>query len=115
MDSAVLTASYWVVLVDKLRPFCSRCHGMWRGGWIDAELPAPEAVEIPTVVMTVAHQEACYAAMRYAKRYQLPLVTIFHDWWPDIPPVHDPFRSMIERSFRELYQESSLACVLVQE
>ena len=85
---------------------------LWRGGWIDAELPAPEAVEIPTVVMTVAHQEACYAAMRYANKYQLPLVTIFHDWWPDIPPVHDPFRSIIERSFRRLYQESSLAlCV----
>ena len=71
----------------KLSSFSQDAMVMWRGGWIDGELPAPEGVEIPSVVMTVAHHEACYAAMRYAKRYQLPLVTIFHDWWPDIPSV----------------------------
>ena len=96
----------------KLSPFCQDTMVLWRGGWIDAGLPAPENAEMPTVVMTVAHHEACYAAMRYAKRYQLPLVTIFHDWWPDIPTVHGPFRSILERSFRELYKASSLAlCV----
>ena len=96
----------------KLSSFSQDAMVLWHGGWIDGELPAPEAVEIPSVVMTVAHHEACYAAMRYAKRYQLPLVTIFHDWWPDIPSVHEPFKSMLERSFRELYKASSLAlCV----
>ena len=96
----------------KLRPFSQDVMALWRGGWIDAELPAPEDVGMPTVVMTVAHHEGCYAAMRYAKRHHLPLITIFHDWWPDIPPVHGPFKSILERSFRQLYEESSLAlCV----
>jgi glycosyltransferase involved in cell wall biosynthesis len=98
--------------VEWLHPFCQDVMVLWRGGWIDAELPAPQVSEIPSVVMTVAHEEGCYAAMRYAERHDLPLVTFFHDWWPDMAEVHAPFRSMLERSFRQLYEESSLAlCV----
>jgi glycosyltransferase involved in cell wall biosynthesis len=96
----------------RLHPFCEDVMALWRGGWIDAELPVPQETGLPTVVMTVAHEEACYAAMRYAKKYNLPLVTFFHDWWPDIPNIHLPFRHVIERSFRRLYRESALAlCV----
>lgn len=85
---------------------------IWRGKWIDGELPAPEDTGVSSVVMTVAHGDAYHAAIRYAHLHQLPLVTIFHDWWPDIPPMHKPFRSMLESSFRKLYNESSLAlCV----
>lgn len=85
---------------------------LWRGGWIDADLPAPGDKKTPTVVMTVAHGDAYYAATRYAQRYNLPLVTIFHDWWPEMPALHRPFRAMLERRFQKLYQESALAlCV----
>jgi len=95
-----------------LNAFCQDIMTLWRAGWIDAELPAPEDKDVPTVVMTVAHQEACYAAMRYAKKHDLPLVTFFHDWWPDIPKVHRPFRRILEKSFLGLYDKSSLAlCV----
>ena len=98
--------------VKWLRPFCQDVMVLWRGGWIDAELPSPQVSEIPSVVMTVAHEEACYAAVRYARRHDLPLVTFFHDWWPDLAEVHAPYKSMLERSFRQLYEESSLAlCV----
>ena len=98
--------------IKWLSPFCQDVMVLWRGGWIDAELPAPETANFSTVVMTVAHQEACHAAMRYAHRYGLPLVTFFHDWWPDVPAVHRLFRSLLERSFRQLYSKSSLAlCV----
>ena len=96
----------------KLRRFSQDAMALWRGRWIDAELAAPEATELNAVVMTVAHHEGCYAAMRYAKRYHLPLITIFHDWWPDYPSAHRPLKSILERSFRQLYEESSLAlCV----
>ena len=96
----------------KLSPFSQDTMALWRGRWIDAELAAPEPGERPAVVMTVAHHEGCYAAMRYAKRYHLPLITIFHDWWPDYPSVHRPLKSILEHSFRQLYEESSLAlCV----
>jgi glycosyltransferase involved in cell wall biosynthesis len=65
--------------------------------------------------MTVAHEEACYAAMRYARRYDLPLVTFFHDWWPDIANVHRPFRSVLDRLFRELYYKSDLPLCVSDE
>jgi len=82
---------------------------LWKGGWIDHELPAPCKTDSVSVVMTVAQGDAYYAAARYAKRYDLPLVSIFHDWWPDIARLHKPFRSIIQDSFMQLYQDSALA------
>ncbi|MBD2209703.1 glycosyltransferase [Nostoc linckia FACHB-104] len=65
-----------------------------------------------TLILTVAHGDGCWAAQRFAQRNQLPLVTIFHDWWPDIPNVHQPFRQLLEQRFVQLYQKSNLAlCV----
>ena len=64
------------------------------------------------IVLTVAHGDGCWAAQRFAQCYQLPLVTIFHDWWPDIPSLHQPFRRLLQQHFQQLYQQSDLAlCV----
>jgi len=69
-------------------------------------------LDSPTVVLTVAHGDGCWAAQRFARRYQLPLVTIFHDWWPDIPAVHAPIRALLANRFQQLYRRSALAlCV----
>jgi glycosyltransferase involved in cell wall biosynthesis len=62
-----------------------------------------------TVVLTVAHGDGCCAAKQFAQKNDLPLVTIFHDWWPDMPAVHAPFRQKLGRSFKQLYQASDLA------
>ncbi len=72
----------------------------------------PRAVDEAAVVLTVAHGDGCWAAQRFAKRHGLPLATIFHDWWPDVPAVHAPLRRLLEARFRRLYAESDLAlCV----
>lgn len=85
---------------------------LWNSRFLDKELPESDSSAKSTVVMTVAHGEACYAAARYAKRHGLPLLTIFHDWWPDIADVHKPLRSVLQRSFIQLYRDSSFAlCV----
>ncbi|NEN98386.1 MAG: glycosyltransferase family 4 protein [Moorea sp. SIO3I7] len=64
------------------------------------------------IVLTVAHGDGCWAALRFAKKYGLPLVTIFHDWWPDLPIVHAPFRQLIARRFQQLHDGSDLVlCV----
>jgi glycosyltransferase involved in cell wall biosynthesis len=92
-----LTENFWV---------------LWQGQWLDPLLP--KHVENPesTVVLTVAHGDGCYAAQRFATKHQLPLVSFFHDWWPDIPPVHRSFRKSIDESFRKLYTASQAAlCV----
>ena len=65
-----------------------------------------------TIVLTVAHGDACWAAQDFAQKYNLPLVSIFHDWWPDIPNIHAPLRYWLKQKFQQLYSKSALAlCV----
>lgn len=103
-----------VGLIDRtlMRRFAQDIWAIWEGRWIDAELPPMPSTATPTVVLTVAHAEGGLAAMRYAKRNALPLVTFFHDWWPDIAEVHDAIRPKITKTFRELFFSSRVAlCV----
>lgn len=67
-----------------------------------------------TIVLTVAHGNGCWAAQRFAQRYQLPLVTIFHDWFPDLPSLHKPFHDFLEKRFQKLYQQSNLTLCVSQ-
>ena len=71
-------------------------------------------IENNTIVLTVAHGNGCWAAQRFAQRYQLPLVTIFHDWFPDLPSLHKPFHDLLEKRFQQLYQQSDLALCVSQ-
>jgi glycosyltransferase involved in cell wall biosynthesis len=78
----------------------------------DILLPSRADGNHRTVVLTVAHGDGCWAARRFARKHSLPLATIFHDWWPDIPEVHAPCRRVLDRRFRQLYRDSDLAlCV----
>jgi glycosyltransferase involved in cell wall biosynthesis len=64
------------------------------------------------LVVTVAHGELFETAWRFAESRRLPLITFFHDWWPDIPKVHTPFRWILKRKFQNLYKRSNVAlCV----
>jgi len=85
----------------------------WRDGrWLDALLPTSVSDPTCSVVLTVAQGDACGAAQRFAQKHRLPLVTFFHDWWPDMAAVHRPFQRYLEMRFRDLYQQSQLAlCV----
>lgn len=76
-----------------------------RGRWYR---PCFDDSVLPDVVVTIAHGDLQYAALEYATRNKVPLVTIFHDWWPAIADVHDVLRRKLERSFREIYQQSSV-------
>jgi len=85
---------------------------IFKGRWLDAELPTVIDNAMPTVVITVAHGDGHYAAQRFAQKHGLPLITFFHDWWPDCAKVHGIFRHILERHFSSLYQKSSAAlCV----
>ncbi|MBD2150280.1 glycosyltransferase [Pseudanabaena sp. FACHB-1277] len=65
-----------------------------------------------SIVLTVAHGDGCWAAQSFAQKYKLPLVSIFHDWWPDIPNIHRPLKSLLLQRFRQLYLKSDLTlCV----
>jgi glycosyltransferase involved in cell wall biosynthesis len=76
--------------------------------------PSNSTIENNTIVLTVAHGNGCWAAQRFAQKYQLPLVTIFHDWFPDLPSLHKPFHDLLEKRFQKLYQQSNLALCVSQ-
>jgi glycosyltransferase involved in cell wall biosynthesis len=66
----------------------------------------------PDVVLTVAHGWWHIQARRTAKKFELPLVSFFQDWWPDFPEVPRAFRSRVEREFRKTCADSAVAiCV----
>ena len=78
----------------------------------DALLSSCPGTNHQAVVLTVAHDDACWAACRFSQKHSLRLATIFHDWWPDIPSVHAPCRRLLNERFLRLYRESDLAlCV----
>lgn len=91
--------------------FAEDFWALWGGRWIDETLhELPKGSQ--AVVLTVAHGDGFGAAMRFARRHRLPLVSIFHDWWPDMPPMRGWARRYLERRFRALYAKSDLAfCV----
>lgn len=85
----------------------------WRDGrWLDRLLPETVPGKERVVVVTVTQGDAFGAARRFAQKHNLPLVTIFHDWWPDMPLLHRPWRMVLERRFRETFEKSDLVfCV----
>jgi len=96
----------------RLRRFAEDFWVLWQGRWIDPELPTRIAHPQRTIVLTVAHGDGFIAAKRFARKHQLPLVSFFHDWWPDIPDCHGPIRRLLERRFKAFAHESDVAlCV----
>ena len=69
----------------------------------------------PDIILTVAHNEFCWLAQQIAQEFNIPLVTFFHDWWPDMAYVHSFARGFITRRFKRLYQQSQLALCVDEE
>lgn len=66
----------------------------------------------PNLIITVAEGIHWIAAHQMSQEFNIPLVTIFHDWWPDLACVHPWARKTLEQRFKKLYQQSTLAfCV----
>ena len=85
---------------------------LWKGRWIDKDLPSKVEHDLKTIVGTVAHGDGFYAAQRFAKKQDLPLVVFFQDWWPDMAEVPKPFVKLLDKQFLELAKSCSLGiCV----
>ena len=85
---------------------------LWKGGWIDADLPAEIAGDQKTIVGTVAHGDGFYAAERFAKKHGLPLTVFFQDWWPDMAGLPKPLVKLLDKQFMGLAKSCSLGiCV----
>jgi glycosyltransferase involved in cell wall biosynthesis len=66
----------------------------------------------PDAIVTVAYGSYSFVAAAIARRLKLPLITFFHDWWPDLTLCRGWTKSLLDRRFRHLCRESQLAlCV----
>ena len=85
---------------------------LWKGRWMDKDLPVKVERDQKTIVGTVAHGDGFYAAQRFAKKHNLPLVVFFQDWWPDMAGVPKPFIKLLDKHFLALAKSCSLGiCV----
>jgi len=70
------------------------------------------ARQSPDAIMTVAYGTLYPIALRLAQHFKLPLITFFHDWFPDMAWVPGGLRPYLDRQFRHLYRHSDVAfCV----
>jgi glycosyltransferase involved in cell wall biosynthesis len=77
--------------------------------WDDRARAAAKVFK-PQVILTIAAGDGCHAALRVARELGVPLVSIFHDWWPDIVPAQ--VRTGEDGRFLGLYRGSRIAlCV----
>jgi len=63
----------------------------------------------PDYILTVAHGRMCFRAEAVARRYAIPLITIFHDWYPAATPASKKMLFLLNKEFRKLFQASALA------
>jgi glycosyltransferase involved in cell wall biosynthesis len=64
------------------------------------------------LIVTVAEGIHWIAAQKMSQEFNIPLVTIFHDWWPELAAIDPWAKETLERRFKQLYQQSVLAfCV----
>lgn len=68
----------------------------------------------PDVVLTVAHGGLARMALAEAISTNLPLVTVFHDWWPDLSRTHRFVKPFFDNRFRKLSRKSSF-CLCVSD
>lgn len=110
----VVSSFYKRLQKTRLHPFLKDLELFLNGYRWEVLLAGDEVPKKDAIVLTVAHGDGCWAALRFAQKYTLPLVTIFHDWWPDCPTVHRPFRQILEDRFQRLYRESTVALCVSQ-
>jgi len=63
----------------------------------------------PSVLLTVAHGGLCQQALRLSQEFNIPLVTIFHDWWPDISGLTGSRRLQADCDFNSLIAGTTVA------
>ncbi|MEQ8384395.1 MAG: glycosyltransferase [Coleofasciculus sp. A1-SPW-01] len=66
-------------------------------------------------ILTVAEGIHWIAAQQISKESHIPLLTIFHDWWPNIAYIHPCLKSILEKRFKCLYQQSTVAFCVSEE
>lgn len=67
------------------------------------------------LILTVAEGVHWIAAMKISREFKIPLVTIFHDWWPDVASINEWARKILDKKFKYLYHQSKLVFCVSEE
>ena len=73
----------------------------------EGQIHAASRAARPDLILTVAHGPLAMVALRISKSLKIPLVSLFHDWWPHFTSPYWPRNS--EACFLKLYRESRVA------
>ncbi|NJK33741.1 MAG: glycosyltransferase family 4 protein [Oscillatoriales cyanobacterium SM2_2_1] len=60
------------------------------------------------LVLTIAEGWQWHVALKVSKRLNLPLVTIFHDWWPEVVELPSFAQRLFEKRIHDLAAASKL-------
>ncbi len=71
------------------------------------------AAHRPDALVAIAHGETAFLAARVARQARLPLVLLFHDWWPDFVPTR--YRGVLDSRFRRLSRRCAAALCVSEE
>lgn len=63
----------------------------------------------PDIILTVAHGPLFWLAYKVSKKFQIPLVTIFHDWWPEFSCQPAFARWHLDKRVRLIHQQSRVS------
>jgi glycosyltransferase involved in cell wall biosynthesis len=69
----------------------------------------------PDIIITVAEGIHWIAAQKMSQEFNIPLVTFFHDLWPDLASIHAWAKKALEHRFKQLYQQSAIAFCVSEE
>ena len=95
----------------RIRRLSLACQELFQPGTADQTNRIFQMVR-PDLVVTVAHGDLWKVAVREARRRELPLVTFFHDWWPDIAGLGKSLKPWLDKRFRALHRSSTVSlCV----
>ena len=67
------------------------------------------------LILTVAEGIHWIAAQKISKEFNIPLVTIFHDWWPDMALTHTWTKKILDKKITSLYSQSQLVFCVSEE
>lgn len=91
------------------RTIAEEAHALIDGRWADRWLKDQLMARQDAVVVTVAHGDVVFSVARAARAARLPLVVVFHDWWPAIPALSSVARRRVSRKFIQLHQQSAVS------
>lgn len=92
----------------SLSRFHRIAHDFIQNGLMVSKRDALEKVEAfqPDLILTVAHGELFPVALTVSRRLDLPLYSIYHDWWPDIARTTTVGGRILNGRFLKLARDS---------